>query len=152
VYRTLSAQHLASLPLRTRLHFYQGAVERLGFPDLRSVVKDMSRRLAAERLQQWRRMPADLKLRQRQRDTKRWRLTAAKVPPGPCTYCWAPNALTVDHILPCDQGGDRWDLANLTRACRRCNSQKSNRTPEQWRAWCLASGRPWPPVWVRRAA
>lgn len=50
-----------------------------------------------------------------------------------CLYCGRqfPRAeLTRDHLLPTSRGGtDRWE--NVVAACRRCNWQKDNRTPEE---------------------
>ena len=50
-----------------------------------------------------------------------------------CQYCGRtrkPAELTLDHIIPKSMGGDTcWE--NLVTACRRCNSKKGNRTPEQ---------------------
>lgn len=50
-----------------------------------------------------------------------------------CLYCGRqfPRAeLTRDHVLPTSRGGrDRWE--NVVAACRRCNWQKDNRTPEE---------------------
>ncbi len=53
---------------------------------------------------------------------------------GVCAYCqrqYDPDALTVDHVIPIDQGG-RHERENIVLACGICNSSKSNRTPEQW--------------------
>lgn len=48
-----------------------------------------------------------------------------------CSYCGKRSGvLTVDHIIPREQGGqDTWE--NLVTACPRCNLLKSNRTPEE---------------------
>jgi 5-methylcytosine-specific restriction endonuclease McrA len=46
-----------------------------------------------------------------------------------CQYCGAP-AENVDHVIPKSRGGRHsWD--NVVAACRRCNSKKENRTPEE---------------------
>lgn len=38
--------------------------------------------------------------------------------------------LTLDHVLPASRGGPfSWD--NLVSCCRRCNTQKNDRTPEE---------------------
>jgi 5-methylcytosine-specific restriction endonuclease McrA len=53
---------------------------------------------------------------------------------GICAYCQRqhdPDALTIDHIIPIDQGG-RHEAANICLACKKCNCSKRNRTPEQW--------------------
>lgn len=50
-----------------------------------------------------------------------------------CLYCAQPfrtTDLTRDHITPLSHGGrDAW--TNVVTACRRCNSHKGGRTPEQ---------------------
>jgi hypothetical protein len=50
-----------------------------------------------------------------------------------CLYCGRQCSraeLTRDHVLPTSRGGtDRWE--NVVAACRRCNWQKDNRTPEE---------------------
>ncbi len=50
-----------------------------------------------------------------------------------CLYCggqFARADLTRDHVLPKSRGGgDRWE--NVVAACRRCNWQKDNQTPEE---------------------
>ncbi|HHC08190.1 MAG TPA: HNH endonuclease [Actinobacteria bacterium] len=46
-----------------------------------------------------------------------------------CQYCGG-RAENVDHVVPKSQGGlHRWD--NVVAACRRCNTKKGGRTPEQ---------------------
>jgi 5-methylcytosine-specific restriction endonuclease McrA len=45
-----------------------------------------------------------------------------------CQYCGAP-AENLDHVLPRSRGGEHsWE--NVVAACRRCNSRKENRLPE----------------------
>lgn len=50
-----------------------------------------------------------------------------------CMYCgntFSDGDLTRDHVIPRSQGGvDRW--TNVVAACRRCNTHKGGRTPEQ---------------------
>ena len=50
-----------------------------------------------------------------------------------CLYCgqqFTRAELTRDHVLPTSRGGtDRWE--NVVAACKRCNWQKDNRTPEE---------------------
>jgi hypothetical protein len=69
----------------------------------------------------------------------------AAVPAGPCVYCGLPNAATVDHVIPRSRGGAHAS-ENLVRACRRCNSQKGKRTPDEWQERRRARGLPWPPI------
>lgn len=50
-----------------------------------------------------------------------------------CAYCkgiFSEKTLTLDHIIPKSRGGSsKWD--NLVAACKRCNSKKADRTPEE---------------------
>ncbi|MEM6301631.1 MAG: HNH endonuclease [Pseudomonadota bacterium] len=50
-----------------------------------------------------------------------------------CLYCGTQHPrseLTRDHVLPISRGGtDRWE--NVVAACKRCNWQKDNKTPEE---------------------
>lgn len=48
-----------------------------------------------------------------------------------CFYCGSSVDLTLDHVLPRIQGGSD-EARNLVPACRRCNSAKGGRTPEEW--------------------
>ncbi|MCP3868105.1 MAG: HNH endonuclease [Gammaproteobacteria bacterium] len=49
-----------------------------------------------------------------------------------CLYCLArlpDGQLTRDHVIPISRGGaDSW--SNVVTACRGCNQQKANRTPQ----------------------
>jgi len=46
-----------------------------------------------------------------------------------CQYCGA-TAENVDHVIPRSRGGPHmWD--NVVAACRRCNSKKENRLPQE---------------------
>ena len=46
-----------------------------------------------------------------------------------CQYC-GDHAENVDHVIPKVQGGmHRWE--NVVAACRRCNTRKGGRTPQQ---------------------
>jgi 5-methylcytosine-specific restriction endonuclease McrA len=50
-----------------------------------------------------------------------------------CMYCGQSRAgaeLELEHVIPRSRGGkNSWD--NLVAACRRCNSRKNDRTPEE---------------------
>ena len=50
-----------------------------------------------------------------------------------CQYCgnfFAKNNLTLDHVVPVVQGGDKvWE--NIVTACKPCNQKKGGRTPQQ---------------------
>ncbi len=47
-----------------------------------------------------------------------------------CRYCGSHIDLSIDHVVPVIQGGDNSE-GNLVACCRRCNSRKCGRTPEQ---------------------
>jgi 5-methylcytosine-specific restriction endonuclease McrA len=57
-----------------------------------------------------------------------------------CMYCgvtFPDGELTRDHIIPRSQGGkDRW--TNVVACCRRCNTKKGGRTPEEANVHLLA--------------
>lgn len=47
-----------------------------------------------------------------------------------CQYCGTQKDLTLDHIMPRARGGEtNWN--NLVTACKKCNSNKGNFTPEE---------------------
>lgn len=47
-----------------------------------------------------------------------------------CQYCGSTRNLTLDHVLPRSRGGQHsWD--NVVAACERCNTTKSDRTPQE---------------------
>jgi 5-methylcytosine-specific restriction endonuclease McrA len=47
-----------------------------------------------------------------------------------CQYCGNRKELTLDHVLPKSRGGQTtWQ--NLVAACKRCNSLKGDKTPEE---------------------
>jgi hypothetical protein len=63
---------------------------------------------------------------------------------GPCAYCGYDLPTQVDHVIPRSRGGSD-DRANLVPACRDCNMDKLDFTPEEWREYRLAAGLCWPP-------
>ena len=63
---------------------------------------------------------------------------------GPCAYCGDPAPTQVDHIMPRSRGGTD-DRANLAPACKGCNMEKLDFTPEEYRAWREEEGMGWPP-------
>lgn len=47
-----------------------------------------------------------------------------------CVYCNSTQHLTLDHVIPKAKGGKTaWN--NLVTACRKCNAQKGDMTPEE---------------------
>lgn len=47
-----------------------------------------------------------------------------------CQYCGFSGELTLDHIIPRSRGGST-EWGNVVCCCRRCNSKKGNRLPEE---------------------
>jgi 5-methylcytosine-specific restriction enzyme A len=59
------------------------------------------------------------------RQSQWWKRRRAK---GICHYCgnrFAPNELTMDHLVPLIRGG-RSTKGNLVPACKPCNTKKKN--------------------------
>ena len=52
-----------------------------------------------------------------------------------CQYCggtFSTSDLTMDHVVPKSRGGDKtW--TNIVACCKRCNSKKGDRTPQEAR-------------------
>ena len=64
-----------------------------------------------------------------------------------CQYCgkrFCFADLTMDHVIPKSRGGEKTWI-NIVASCRRCNSRKGNRTPEEARMPLLR--RPQIPFW-----
>ncbi|MDO1447323.1 HNH endonuclease [Rhodocytophaga aerolata] len=64
---------------------------------------------------------------------------------GRCQYCFTPEDLTLDHVIPKSRGGkSTWD--NLVTACKKCNSKKGDFTPQE--AGMLLNQTPYKPSFV----
>lgn len=56
---------------------------------------------------------------------------------GLCWYCGKAlqiDTMCIEHRTPVSRGGSH-EIHNLLPACRSCNSQKGNKTLEEYRAW-----------------
>lgn len=62
-----------------------------------------------------------------------------------CQYCGSGKNLTLDHIIPRSKGGNS-SWINLVTACRRCNTTKGDRTPEE--AGLLLKIKPYKPTYL----
>jgi hypothetical protein len=65
------------------------------------------------------------------RKTQWWLRRLAK---GECHYChgkFAPQGLTMDHIVPVARGG-KSIRGNVAPACKACNSRKKYLPPVEW--------------------
>jgi len=47
-----------------------------------------------------------------------------------CLYCGSKKDLTLDHVMPKSRGGQT-SWTNLATACKKCNSIKGDKTPEE---------------------
>ena len=50
-----------------------------------------------------------------------------------CQYCGGRfifGDLTMDHVIPKSRGGDK-NWTNIVTSCKKCNSRKGDRTPEE---------------------
>ena len=81
---------------------------------------------------------ADLKREKRKarelRASQWWKRRCAK---GRCHYCgrsFAPQALTMDHVVPIARGG-KTTKGNVVPCCKACNNQKKNLLPMEWDAY-----------------
>ncbi|HEV2461608.1 MAG TPA: HNH endonuclease signature motif containing protein [Ktedonobacterales bacterium] len=60
---------------------------------------------------------------------------------GRCAYCgekFPERFMTVDHIIPLSRPGGVNAVWNACWACKRCNSQKQDRTADEYLAWLAA--------------
>lgn len=62
-----------------------------------------------------------------------------------CVYCNGTKELTLDHVIPKSRGG-KTSWSNLVAACKRCNAEKGNYTPEE--AGMKMSHRPFKPTFL----
>jgi len=108
-------------------------------PGLAKKLLDNARRWAKEH-------PARIRELNRQADTRRrarqngaavndftaaqWRELKAKYK-NLCAYCGiCADRIEQDHVLPISRGGNH-TLSNIVPACKRCNSRKKDRTPDE---------------------
>ncbi len=70
-----------------------------------------------------------------QRKTKR--MKARKQTKGRCWYCSkhvGKNEATLDHVIPLARGGG-FERSNLVFACQSCNTEKGDKSLEQYRTF-----------------
>jgi 5-methylcytosine-specific restriction protein A len=72
--------------------------------------------------------------REKARALRKTRWWKQKLSRGTCYYCgrrFAPNELTMDHIIPIIRGG-KSTKNNLAAACKDCNNKKKHMLPMEW--------------------
>ena len=65
------------------------------------------------------------------RKTRWWKQRLSR---GTCYYCgrsFAPDELTMDHIIPVIRGG-KSTKNNIATACKDCNNKKKHMLPVEW--------------------
>lgn len=74
------------------------------------------------------------KEREKSRVLRRSRWWQNRLALGYCHYCgcgFAPEALTMDHLVPISRGG-KASRNNVVPACKDCNSRKKYLLPLEW--------------------
>ena len=72
--------------------------------------------------------------RQKARALRKTRWWKQRLSRGTCYYCghrFAPDELTMDHIIPLIRGG-KSTKNNLAPACKDCNNKKQHMLPMEW--------------------
>lgn len=72
--------------------------------------------------------------RDKSRDLRRSRWWQNRLALGICHYCnqkFAPEELTMDHLVPVSRGG-KASRNNVVPACKECNSRKKYLLPIEW--------------------
>ena len=72
--------------------------------------------------------------RQKARALRKTRWWKQRLSRGTCYYCghrFAPDELTMDHIIPLIRGG-KSTKNNLAPACKDCNNKKKHMLPMEW--------------------
>jgi len=74
------------------------------------------------------------KEREKSRELRRSRWWQNRLALGSCHYCggfFAPEVLTMDHLVPISRGG-KTSRNNVVPACKDCNSRKKYLLPIEW--------------------
>lgn len=72
--------------------------------------------------------------REKSRELRRSRWWKNRLAQGRCHYCnglFAPDELTMDHIVPVTRGG-KASRNNVVPACKECNNRKKYLLPMEW--------------------
>ena len=72
--------------------------------------------------------------REKSRELRKSRWWKNRVALGHCHYCnevFAPEELTMDHLVPVSRGG-KASRNNVVPACKECNSRKKYLLPIEW--------------------
>jgi len=83
------------------------------------------------------------KEREKSRELRKSRWWQNRLAHGHCHYCggeFAPEDLTMDHLVPISRGG-KASRNNVVPACKGCNSRKKYLLPIEWEEY-LNRGEP----------
>jgi 5-methylcytosine-specific restriction endonuclease McrA len=72
--------------------------------------------------------------REKSRELRKSRWWKNRLALGRCHYCggnFAPEELTMDHLVPVSRGG-KASRNNVVPACKECNSRKKYLLPIEW--------------------
>jgi 5-methylcytosine-specific restriction endonuclease McrA len=72
--------------------------------------------------------------REKSRELRKSRWWQNRLAMGRCHFCdavFAPEELTMDHLVPISRGG-KASRNNVVTACKECNSQKKYLLPIEW--------------------
>lgn len=90
---------------------------------------------------------ADVKReREKSRELRRSRWWQNRLALGICHYCgecFAPEDLTMDHLVPVSRGG-KASRNNVVPACKECNSHKKYLLPIEWEEYLEKQNCPTP--------
>lgn len=81
------------------------------------------------------------KERDKSRELRRSRWWQNRLALGRCHYCgavFAPEALTMDHLVPLSRGG-KASRNNVVPACKECNNRKKYLLPIEWEEYLTQS-------------
>ncbi len=84
--------------------------------------------------------------REKSRELRKSRWWKNRVALGHCHYCdgnFAPEELTMDHLVPVSRGG-KASRNNVVPACKECNSRKKYLLPIEWEEYLEKQKNPAP--------
>lgn len=82
--------------------------------------------------------------RDKSRELRRSRWWKNRLALGVCHWCgnrFAPDELTMDHIVPVTRGG-KASRNNVVPACKECNSRKKYLLPMEWEEYLTKARQP----------
>jgi 5-methylcytosine-specific restriction endonuclease McrA len=82
--------------------------------------------------------------RDKSRELRRSRWWQNRVALGRCHWCggqFAPEELTMDHVIPIARGG-KASRNNVVPCCKECNSKKKYLLPMEWDEYLTKLGKP----------